>query len=1604
MPALGTAPTTGRYTAGEGLSALGFGKGSDKEAEKPPLKLHDDFSYDGSTLSHLDNPDLSEEESERLNETFEYLSATMDLESGTERVAVLQDLADKMAEGEDIGETRVVVMNRGEVPDAFVTPDGTIFLSQSLINLMDLDETAAVIAHETNHLINRTYQTAAKKDNLVYGVGVRWLHEIVGDIQSPRLLAKAGMNSMALASSIQRARGSRSLIYMTDEARATAVMASHKAVNYSTSAKPHDPLPPTLKNKPVKTNSELVNTAQEEGRLAELSTQLHLLHPRDLGELFKRYNGISDLESDESSLRLSILNLVGSRLCMEGFSLADTFAVNKLLDELCSDITVSAIHNKEESVPSLVDYEEELWTAKMSKAADKAVDILGGAIALKRHNYRGILIEKMRVVYKQGRDEFGPGRENMLGFISGVSAKDSELQFECSRLLTEYLFNRKFNLDSQPVITASSDDLVDLIREFEERGGVVDPRGILFGIADINKRFREKSHVEDDWMSIEDARMLFAEKVPEALGDILEHFEGEMLASGRDEGDGFKRRYGLSDLIPEVNRFFREHSVDDDEKGRYLKDVEDSVFRAFSGRERYGWDMFDGMRPASGSRIEELNTKGRYMWETHIKLTLAMGLFRNDSTAFYDYVEDAMTGLYSNVPDLSYVQLAGIASPLLLGTASREVRGVRSNLLTFNEQTQETDTRSVVRSTLGRAGIDFVEITDWESFNSLSLVQKLIDEPLDMPDVHSPQELWDWTQDLFRTTRDHDSMVYADNEDQFLGEGYEYVEFERDLYRGDLYTILVLAPVRQKMQELVAQDVGAREYNYLGALIKNYLSPEEPMRRRFLRSIHERYLGSSEIGLDSKLEYFKRNHRMAGIEGAVTLADQITNMEDYLKLREVLQETGLNYMEEATEDVQTAAAVDYATSLLAEQYEVLIQTCGDDETAKLKASTKFAEFWVRMSMSDIKPFTETSYNTKYDEENDQIIVDSSSRLAFRSFADSVQILQDLSPAERFTVAMKVLLDQGGILTTEEGRAYLGREIPSVLGVSGFPAAAFEGLMKTAEAQDIAMPAIAVLSSLMFRALDAKKVETEALMNTSIAMDYQSGERTRVRDIKGMSADRLTRLLLSSTRELRAYGAQYSGDETGVFKSKAGRSADQYQDTVDFLEDALLEDASEGIILESDVDPATEVLIRGMQTLDPVGVRMMQLAEQFYDLEEPVRRRLSQTLDSNPGMNKLQLWENLYLMREEAVRNGNTERADFIRSVTHIGGYMGGGSIYSTYAAERTMPSGETAEIALKMRNPNAIAFVNRTYAMVSGALEWVEEFGSKDERKDARKARAILDLAQQWCLRDMADPNFEADDLPYREVAAEFNRREGYEAIVIPRLHYHDEELTAEERMHGSTLNSMLDDKSVSPPTKTAAIKLKSRFLAHQIDTTSPDGTRIVHADPHPGNYIYLIDPEQDANSGNRPKIAVIDRHMQLHLQAQDALLARILALPEVRIDGELEEASGQVFMDTFVDHILERNKVTDAAQQKRIRRHIQRSLRRQVVTAFLKRRRLEPFDIFETLVTSIAELNQGRSSSLNLSIPLEMRLYLKNVITDARLLERYGLKQESLWQEAIGA
>lgn len=263
------------------------------------------------SLPKIDDKDSKkitiEDITQEIEDDFDYLSRTSNLETNTPRTKILQEeILDKFTKGTDI-QTRIVIMNKGAQESAFVYPDGTVFVSQSLLNKLDnLDEAAAVLAHEVKHMILKTPSKVREARTGAKKFGVSWIHETASDCGAPEFLEKAGFNSLTFASAIEKISGAeRGSIHQSGLSRASQSIGQHGAIDRTTSSADLTPIPQMLKNEVKKTNTEIISeiikrepysdTQKAKEYITgawgkEFGATLELLDKRDLEDVYRSHN------------------------------------------------------------------------------------------------------------------------------------------------------------------------------------------------------------------------------------------------------------------------------------------------------------------------------------------------------------------------------------------------------------------------------------------------------------------------------------------------------------------------------------------------------------------------------------------------------------------------------------------------------------------------------------------------------------------------------------------------------------------------------------------------------------------------------------------------------------------------------------------------------------------------------------------------------------------------------------------------------------------------------------------------------------------------------------------------------------------------------------------------------------------------------------------------------------------------------------------------------------------------------------------------------------------------------------------------------------------
>ena len=510
---------------------------------------------------------------------------------------------------------------------------------------------------------------------------------------------------------------------------------------------------------------------------------------------------------------------------------------------------------------------------------------------------------------------------------------------------------------------------------------------------------------------------------------------------------------------------------------------------------------------------------------------------------------------------------------------------------------------------------------------------------------------------------------------------------------------------------------------------------------------------------------------------------------------------------------------------------------------------------------------------------------------------------------------------------------------------------------------------------MFRGLNSEAVDLGELSNLKIhhraGKGFSGWERISVGQMYG---DSLGNVVKSSTRGITYFGANYSHSAGSPVFNIAQESDNQFYKVTSLIQGIIGKEEIESSERKSTVNPAIESVLRGVEAGGTLGVRALQLAVQLHRFEPAVERRLSESFDSNPGLNKLLFWENLLRLtqRTEGSIDGLTE---FLQGV-EVGDYLGGGSLYTTYAATKEYPDGRKERIVLKMLNPNTKSNLGESYDLAYGTLTSVEQDSTSPLRKQqARLGLTLIDLSRQWCLRDIGDTEFEKNDDRFQDPVTRFNKQQGREVIILPGRRFTSYELKSEVEAEGVTVNRLLNDSTTTKEEKREVVSLMGKFFAHQLREpayvdSAGQKHYLIHSDPHVGNYIVTYD-------GGNIQLTAIDRSMYLDLTED-----------QVKLIDQLIRGDNRGFLSSFIDYAIKSSKTHNQAEKDRIRNKCMfitiKEYGKQLIS-----RKIDNFAILRTL--------QSEFESEGLDIGFEVRLMIRNTAALRELSHRNGVDIKKL-------
>lgn len=1505
--------------------------------------------------------DMENGQRTQLQRTFDYYADTRELEIDSDRTKILNAYVQKMIAGTDVNTARVIIANRGVVPQGFVYPEGTIFINQSLINLLDtMDELVGVLAHEVNHLILKTAQTTFGRNQLD-ATGIGWLHEMTADLATVNLLEKAQLNSTSLASAIQKISGSqRGFIHQGGLMRGAQVAAYHHAVHTETSYLEQRPLPPDWKKQQVvPTNEEAVSEVLSRDPYASgneqlLKNVLSQLHPSDLEKTVK--NAIMH----GTSRKTAITEEVGKRLKNNHATMDEEFLF-QLSYVLPPTMTDQIFTTKDALLPFITSMYEDETKTRLSNLSENI--LYRDSWNPPGQQFLSFLSENLSTASSpedRGTNEIPVDEDTLLASLHFLNDKVGE-RYVADRLLLNILvtYIHKGIIGSQQ---ASPEETNEQIRAFLTKASAQLPNVLKDGYPELlPDLFYEHNPMRTTAIHVRD--LITGESSSEVTSSKLE----DKLMGILQEPEGNDKNAALEKAMRALREYFDKNKVTDEERERLLESLFQKIdtippyeggfsnYKELTG-EKDPLRLWNAVReyeenPDSYRFTDEEREVNQKIATCSLKLLLTNSLYQEDSSSYYDTLERIMdeSGLVNVLPPAALVNLSAAV------LASKGLGESRSG--SFPQFYRQTSN--------GR-----LHMYNMVAPKNLSRLADLPFIKASLPAVAVPENAT--MQDLYRQMEQFTSVLTPFYSESYFGSSGSDVQ--NSLFADSPFALLYLSGFRKRFVELLYEDVDLSENSAFFSIIKNYY-PDEPLKSRLLQDVAEKTLHGTQ-SIEEKISFLRQNYRTIGPEGLTILAEQMDSLEQYQQLRKGM---GAEFQEYLTgqETINKVALADMASSEMTKHFDDLLATTLSTPQGSKEVSTAFAKKWAELAVGKGTLITGASIEFLPDEK--KFFVDDAARDKFKSVNDFIETLHNLSPTQRFFMLTKALLDKDGAFSSPQSRKVLAEFVQRSLQIpDGFVSHLVDAACKSGEVNTLSPIISIALSPYLFQGLKTEAIDTTELAESDVTNYYKN----RFGKLGNFLSDQdLTRMVTSSTRDIVAFGYRYRDAKDQTVRTQTEEVKNSYYEAHELLEGSLADDTKE-IFATQDVieakDPTIEALIRGVQASGSVGVRAMQLAVQFdLGLSEDILQRLSQSFDANPGLSRLLLFENLYTITEKA-KNGNEEYqkiAQFLKKVK-IGEKLGGGSLYTTFAATYTEPDMSPEEIVLKILNPNASMNIQTSHKLALDALDAVRQTGDPNDTRLSDLTQTLVDFSQSWCLADINDPTFEKDDDNFRPTIDHINQSLGEEVFSTPDRLLNTYIIKAEQRAPGRTLNAVLKDPNISSAQKQEAAyavielfneQLSSPPIKEKDVTGKKQEYFLMLSDPNPGNM--MVDFTEEGM-----KCTVIDRNMYLKLTRSQMESLRSLW------NGE-----NNAFAREFFFAVCDANKIRGIRQKLSLAQEIKRSIEEKAGSV----------DLSGTDPVRILQISLQAFEEKGLNIPLDYRLAIKNVFALQTLQERFTLPEE---------
>ncbi len=1551
-----------------------IGKKPSQEVEKTPVvssaekyksSIEDEWNKPSVTVDILNTVDLNNSNLDiQMAQELSKLFENNNIETDSTRAQSLTEIAQKMSAQKD-KKVRVWILQKGSQPMAAAFPDGTIIVNYKLINLLDnMDELAAVLAHEVSHLDNSSFTNINSASNLE-AIGVGWVHEAASDLSTPRKLEKAGFNSEAFMSAILKISSQsdeRDFSHQSSGMRAVEVKLMNTKLDSNSSHFELTEKSPAFNNLEINlTNLEIADQALANQDLelmkqviVKLSVKdlknfksfLSKVNFRQLGKLLQGVNQsdpkYNQLTSERREFLLQTFKFLDQEVLIERvkteenasqdqaktlFLLNESAGYDKLLqpwnafssvEEIIAAIGqinfwANKIENESLSRTAKDVFSLELnvntWTKLFSQETGSKSNL----------GEKSSLYQALENGYFYGLDLNQEGK-----FVVSPSALEKLLLATEQFLPTQSEFWEKVLLTyikTYSTSTFSNEEWQSLFSFLKTKPEIFNQK--------TAKKIEMPLQLQKLWqITFSDGEKKVENQAEKrSWEEIIKEWTDSLVEKLKlYETIGLDFRYvnRLTELLIVQESFSEEMKTYAYEK---LKEKIISLPFTASGRildlENFN-DKNQGYnyQEQSAEKLAEFAAENKLVFNFKLTLHFLQTLFDENSVVYQQSLNNLINESGLDWEKYNWQQSYYLLSTLTSFNRSRLPNSTGLEQINFSPlKGGESQLKEGKNIYLNR---DLIK--DRESLPGISaLLDKMDAEYQEQTSLKSLNN-YIGEKSLFLSRINNNGYHSTSNVDFFDADDWERVMFWRN-ERANLLKLL------DNLDRYIADPTQIPDFL---KLIESLFRDDQTLATAS-KNLLTIYLREKTIPFAQRQAVFIEYFNKIGKEGAEILASEIQTISQYQEFRSSFSDLEKRYLA-GNQFASKLAGIDFLSSKLANNFEKVFATVVDDHG---ESSRDFAEEWLNQYRSKI--------NLKLNKVSPDLYNYGSNIESFRSVNDWFEGLQNLNENNRTLLVNKLLNDQNGALASRENREKLVNLINKTdLGGDDFIRELINILIKNARSDVISLPLISFFSPLIFKKYNLDDLAPERGKN--------SDEQERF--------SKYAQILAASTDEIVLFSNKFLEvpDSTVALESqKSGFAKKEVRKRLS-EQSALLAGKETEKKPETKDASQMETMVAALESGGAIMVRQLQLASQFFPLNQEWRERLSKTLDSNEGMTKLEMWENLYYWAYEATVHNEKEATQQtelrnLLETSEIFGKVGGGSLNTIYEMQR---EGEAEKFVLRVQNPNVHARVKEMHSLLDTTYSTM--MADKNVAKMAKMGAMVNDLAQRWCLSDINDPSYVEDDAKFRQVMSGFQSQEQNFQLNIPQLEFTQSKVKVEQKAKGRTINQLLKDSEISELVKTRLKRFFVELFQYQLDfeknkMVDENGKEyiLVHSDQHLGNYMADVDAQTAEIN-----FSIIDRNMYLRLERGDVEVIRTLL-----------DKGGLTFLKSLTKRILEVNKVKNRIEKARLSSKIEGKIIIEALKDLVNGRTSDQMQQLQLIFEQFA-LN-------NLDVPLNMQMMIRN-------------------------